>query len=306
MNITLRQLKVFSSVVKHNSYTRAAEDLNLSQPAVSMQIKQLENQVRLPLLEHVGKKIYLTQAGQIVLQHARDVLQQIDDLDAVLNEYKEPGHGRLRIAAATTANYFAPALLRIFHERYPLVSVHLDVTNRKALLAQLAENDVDMVIMGMPPGEMDLEAGSFMENPLVVIAPPDHAFATGKKIPLRALEKEIFLVREKGSGTRQAMERFFRKHDLKITYGMEVSSDEAIKQSVQAGLGLGLMSRDAVQMELTLGRLIIPDIQRFPLMRSWYLVSRKGKHLSPSAQAFRDFVLNEAKGLLRKPPISAL
>jgi DNA-binding transcriptional LysR family regulator len=301
MNITLRQLKVFSSVAKHLSFTRAAEELHLTQPAVSMQVKQLEGQLEIPLFEQLGKKIYLTEAGEEVQHYSRSITQQLDDMATALANLKGLEHGKLRISVATTANYFAPHLLAAFTRRYPGVNVILDVTNRQTLLRQLAENEVDMVIMGKPPAEMELEAGAFMKNPLVIIAPPDHHLVGESQIPLLALEQEVFLLREPGSGTRSAMERFFAQHKITITASMEVSSDEAIKQSVQAGLGLSVMSQDAVEMELTLGRLKILDVADFPIQRYWFVVHRKGKRLSAIAQAFKDFLLNEAAALLDKP-----
>lgn len=301
MNITLRQLKVFSAVAKHLSFTRAAEELHLTQPAVSMQVKQLEGQLEIPLFEQLGKKIYLTEAGEEVHHYSRTISQQLDDMGTALSNLKGLAHGKLRISVATTANYFAPHLLATFTRRFPGVNVILDVTNRQTLLRQLSENEVDMVIMGKPPVEMDLEAGAFMENPLVLIAPPGHHLVGKKQIPLKQLEQEVFLFREPGSGTRSAMERFFTQHETSITASMEVSSDEAIKQSVQAGLGLGVMSQDAVEMEMTLGRLKILDVADFPIQRHWFVVHRRGKRLSAIAQAFKDFLLDEAAELLEKP-----
>lgn len=303
MNITLRQLKVFAAVAKHLSFTRAAEELCLTQPAVSMQVKQLENQLDVALFEQLGKRIYLTEAGEEVFHYSRGIAQQLEELETVLNNLKGMGHGKLRISVATTANYFAPTLLATFCQRFPGVTVSLDVTNRQTLLQQLAENEVDLVIMGQPPTEMELEAGAFMENPLVVVAPPDHPLVQERRIPLQRLEKEVFLVREPGSGTRSAMQRFFDQHDIHITTGMEVGSDEAIKQSVQAGLGLGLLSRDTVQMELTLERLAILDVEHFPILRYWFVVHRKGKRLSAVAQAFKDFLLEDAAQLLGKASV---
>ncbi len=302
MNITLRQLKVFAAVARHLSFTRAAEELCLTQPAVSMQVKQLENQLDIPLFEQLGKRIYLTEAGEEVYHYARNVAQQLDELETVLNNMKGLGQGKLRISVATTANYFAPILLATFCKRFPGVTVSLDVTNRQTLLSQLSENEVDLVIMGQPPEEMELEAGAFMENPLVIVAPPDHPLVKEQAIPLKRLEQETFLVREPGSGTRNAMQRFFDHHDVHVSTGMEVGSDEAIKQSVQAGLGLGLLSKDTIQMELTLGRLAILDVQNFPILRHWYVVHRRGKRLSAVSQAFKQFLLNEAAELLGKPP----
>lgn len=300
MNITLRQLRVFSAVARHLSFTRAAEELCLTQPAVSMQVKQLENQLDVPLFEHLGKKIFLTEMGKEVYHYSRSVLQQIDELQGVLNSLKGLGKGRLKISVASTANYFIPVLLAGFCQRYPGVTVSLDVTNRETLLTQLAENDVDLVIMGQPPGDMDLGAEPFMENPLVIVAPPEHPLAKEKKIPLQRLEQEVFLVREPGSGTRIAMERFFAQHDVRITTGMEVGSNEAIKQSVQAGLGLGLLSRDTVEMELALGRLVILNVAEFPIMRYWYVVHRQGKRLSVVSQTFKDYLIKESPALLGK------
>lgn len=297
-NISLRQLKVFEAVARHLNYTRAAEEFFLTQPAVSMQVKQLEEQLGLALFEQLGKRIHLTEAGQETLAYARTILQQLDELEAVLNRMKGMQGGRLRFSVATTANYFIPTLLGTFSRRFPDVTVSLDVTNRETLLSQLTENIVDLVIMGQPPTGLDVEAQAFMDNPLVVVAPLEHPLAKKKSIPLARLQEEIFLVRESGSGTRIAMERFFNERGMKLKTGMEVGSNEAIKQSVQAGLGLGLLSRATIEQELALKRLAVLDVADFPIMRHWYVVHRLGKRLSPVAQAFREFVLAEAKRLV--------
>lgn len=294
MNITFRQLKVFAAVARHRSFTRAAEELGLSQPAVSMQVKQLENQLDVSLFENLGKKTFLTEAGKEAFQYAREVIRQLEEMENALAGLKGMEKGRLRIAVATTANYFVPTLLGEFCKRFPKVTVSLEVTNRETLLDQLAENETDLVVMGRPPEEADTEAVVFMDNPLVLVAPPGHSLAHARNIPLERLRQEVFLVREPGSGTRVAQERFFSQHDIHITTGMEVGSNEAIKQSVQAGLGLGLLSQDTLEMELTLGRLVILDVQHFPIMRHWYIVHRKGKRLSTVAEAFKQFLVEEA------------
>ena len=293
MHLTLRQLKVFEAVARHLNYTRAAEELHLTQPAVSMQVNQLEGSPGVALFEQLGKRIHLTEAGIEVLGYARSITQQLDELEGILNRMKGLGGGRLRISVATTANYFIPTLLGSFSRRYPDVTISLDVTNRETLLRQLTENTVDLVVMGQPPVEADVEAEAFMDNPLVVVAPPDHPLAGKKKIPLSRLQEETFLVRESGSGTRIAMERFFNERKMKLKTGMEVGSNEAIKQSVQAGLGLGLLSRATTEQELALKRLAVLDVAEFPIMRHWYVVHRKGKRLSAAAEAFRKFVLAE-------------
>jgi DNA-binding transcriptional LysR family regulator len=301
VHLTLRQLNVFEAVARHLNYTRAAEELHLTQPAVSMQVKQLEASLGVALFEQLGKRIHLTETGSEVLGYARSITQQLDELEGILNSMKGLGGGRLRISVATTANYFIPTLLGSFSRRYPDVIVSLDVTNRETLLRQLTENTVDLVVMGQPPAEADVEAQAFMDNPLVVVAPTDHPLAKKQKIPLTRLQEETFLVRESGSGTRIAMERFFSERGMRLKTGMEVGANEAIKQSVQAGLGLGLLSRATIEQELALKRLVVLDVADFPIMRHWFVVHRKGKRLSTAATAFKQFVLMEAGVLLGAP-----
>ncbi|MBT9612174.1 MAG: LysR family transcriptional regulator, partial [Burkholderiales bacterium] len=298
LHLTFRQLSVFDAVARHLSYSRAAQEMHLTQPAVSMQIKQLEENVGLPLFEQLGKKIYLTEAGRELSHYSRVIAQQLSEAETVLNDLKGLQRGRLKISVASTANYFAPQLLANFSQRFPTVTVSLDVTNRQALLAQLANNEMDMAVMGQPPEGLDLVAESFMENPLVVIAPVNHPLATDKKIPLERLQSETFLVREQGSGTRIAMERFFNQHGVQFQAGMEMSSNEAIKQAVQAGLGLGILSLHTIGLELETKRLKVLDVKGFPIMRHWYVVHRKDKRLSTVAQAFKAFLLTEAKQIL--------
>jgi DNA-binding transcriptional LysR family regulator len=213
--------------------------------------------------------------------------------------------GRLHISVASTANYFVPQLLATFCQRYPNVQVSLDVTNRHRLLDALTANETDLVIMGKPPGNMELEAESFMDNPLVVIAPPGHPLANSKDIPLERLQEETFLVREKGSGTRSASERFFVEHGIAMPSTMEMSSSEAIKQGVEAGLGLGLLSLHTLEMELALKRLVILDVRGLPILRKWYIMHRTGKRLSAVAKSFKDFVIREAATMLNLPTLPA-
>jgi DNA-binding transcriptional LysR family regulator len=304
MNITFRQLKIFESVARQLSFTRASEELHLTQPAVSMQIKQLEQAVGLPLFEQIGKKIFLTDAGREFSRYASAITAQLQELDQVVDEMKGLKRGRLTIAVASTANYFVPRLLATFCQRHGgAVSVSLDVTNREQLLKGLVENRNDLVIMGQPPEDMDLVAERFLENPLVVIAPPGHPLTGEKRIPPERLREETFLVREQGSGTRSAMERYFAANNLRLATPMEMSSNEAIKQGVEAGLGLGVVSLHTLAMELALGQLVVLDVIKFPIMRYWYIVYREGKRLSLAAQGFREFVLREAAQLLRAPSL---
>lgn len=301
MNVTLRQLRVFEAVGRLKSYTRAAEELYLSQPGVSMQIKQLESNLGVALFEQLGKKIFLTEAGHELYQASRIVDRQLDETEQILEDLKGVRRGRLMIAVASTANYFAPRLLAVFSARHEAVTVNLDVTNREGLISHLEANDSDMVIMGLPPQKLELEAEAFMDNPLVVIAPPDHALVGKKAITIQRLQEETFIMREPGSGTRIAMERFFAEKSAQLTTAMEMSSNEAIKQAVQAGLGLGIVSLHTLELELEMQRLVVLDVESFPILRHWYIVQRKGKRLSPVARAFKDFVLKESGKILQYP-----
>lgn len=304
MNLTLRQLKIFEAVARHLSFTLASKELHLTQPAVSMQVKQMEEEVGLPLFEQVGKKIFLTEAGEEMQRYAGSVLAILAEASLVFDEMRGLERGRLRIAVASTANYFVPQLLASFCQRYPNVRVSLDVTNRQGLLEALSANDTDLVIMGKPPRNMDLVAESFMDNPLVVIAPPGHPLARERDIPLARLQEETFLVREQGSGTRSAMERFFVDHGVSLSSTMEMSSSESIKQGVEAGLGFGLLSLHTLEMELTLKRLVILDVRELPILRKWYVMHRSGKRLSGVAQHFKDFVLKESATILNLPKLA--
>lgn len=298
LHVTLRQLKVFESVARNLSFSRAAEELYLSQPAVSMQIKQLEDNIGLPLFEQMGKKIFLTDAGHELHHYSRSISGQLADMELALDELKGLERGKLNISVVSTANYFAPNLLAKFCQRYSGVTVSLNVSNRETVLRQLADNVTDLAIMGQPPDNQDIATESFMENPLVVIAPPDHPLSKLRRIPVKRLGQETFLLREPGSGTRGAMERFFAAHQISINRGMETDTNEAIKQAVQAGMGLGIMSLHTAELELLTNRLKVLDVQDFPIIRHWHVVHRKNKRLSCVAQAFREFLLKEAPGLM--------
>lgn len=298
MNVTFRQLKVFEAVARHLSFTQAAQELHLTQPAVSMQIKQLEEEVGLPLFEQLGKKVFLTQAGEEMYHYSRSIANELSEAEEVLEQLKGVKRGHLVLAVASTANYFATRILAAFSKQFPDVTFSLDVTNRAVLLQQLEHNEADIVIMGRPPADMHLIMEPFMENPLVVIAPPNHPLVSVKQVQLSDLKDEPFLFREKGSGTRIAMERFFEDHGVTLKTGMEMASNEAIKQAVEAGLGLGIVSIHTLELELETRRLAVLNVREFPILRHWYLVHREGKRLSPVAEEFRRFVLNEAKQVI--------
>lgn len=296
MHITIRQLKVFDAVANHLSFTKAAEELHLTQPAVSMQIKQLESAVGLPLFEVFGKKVYLTYAGNVFLGHARLLLEQLrlaaEEVDAI----KGIDGGSIKVLIASTVNYFAARLLAKFCQIHEKVHVSLEVTNRKTLLQKLVENQPDIVLMGQPPTDIDLDAEPFMTNPLIVIASTAHPLAASKSpISVKQLAAERIILREPGSGTRNAVERFFVDKDISPVSQTVMTSNEAIKQTVEAGLGVAIVSVHTVELELAVGRLAQLNVLGFPINRKWYVAHRAGKQLSATARAFRDFVLMEGR-----------
>lgn len=303
LNITLRQMMVFSSVAKHLSFTRAAEELHLTQPAVSMQIKQLEDVIGHKVLEQFGKKNYLTEAGREMQYYVKQILDLLDETEEVMEDLKGLRKGTLDISVATTANEFATRILAAFSKEHEELNYRLDVTNRKTLLSQLTNNEKDLVIMGRPPNSMELEMEPIMENPLVVIAAADHPLSKMRNIPLSELVKHTFVVREKDSGTRIAIERFFEKHNVTMSSSMEMTSNEAIKQAVQAGLGLGIVSIHTLELELETKRIAILDVAHFPIIRHWYVVYKHGKRLSGIAEAFKQYILENAKSFVH-PEIS--
>jgi DNA-binding transcriptional LysR family regulator len=295
MNITLKQLKVFERVAKRLSFTRAAEDLYLTQPAVSMQIKQFEETIGLPLFERIGKKIYLTRAGEELYKLSKAITRQLEEAEHLIEELKGSEGGRLVVAVASTVHYFAIRLLAEFCKHYPKVKVRFKVTNRKGLLQLLEDNEADIILMGLPPEDIDLVSEPFMDNPLVVIAPATHALAGLRSIELEDLRGETFLMREQGSGTRTSAERFLGERGLTLSTSMEMNTNDAIKQGVEVGLGLSVVSLHTIDRELTDGRLVVLDVLHFPIVRKWYMVHRTGKRLSSVGHAFKEFVRNEAQ-----------
>jgi len=302
MNITLRQLAVFEATSRHLSFTKAAVELHLTQPAVSMQVKLLESQVGLPLFELLGRKIYLTEVGRELQAYSRRITRSLSEFEDYLDEIKGNQRGQLAVSVATTASHFATRLLADFSRHYEGVQISLDVTNRETLYQQLSNNETDMVIMGLPPKHLKLESKIFMDNPLVLIAPTQHPLCQQQAIPLNQFAEEKFVVREEASGTRHAIERFFSDHNVPFNTGMEMTSNEAIKQAVGAGLGLGIVSLHTLELELKTEQVRILDVTGLPIMRHWYITHCKEKRLSPIAETFKRFVLKEAQKFLYLPP----
>src|SRR5512134_3518166 len=296
--VTIRQLQIFVTAADHLSFARTSEQLHLTQAAVSLQIKQLETMVGLALFERRGKKLALTEAGEHLLRYARQILDALKDADAAISALKGLRGGHVRMGVVSTAKYFAPALLAQFHRRHPGVRVSLSVNNREVIVRDLERGEIDVAVMGTPPQRFETTAVAFADNPLVVIAPATHPLAHRRRIPLSALSGETFMVREQGSGTRSSMERFFAERGFAPKIGSVMSSNETIKQAVMAGMGLALISRHTIGLELAAGRLAELDVSGLPLMRRWYVVRRAGRFESPASTAFVDFVVDSAPDVL--------
>lgn len=296
-NATLRQLKVFETVARHLSFSRAAEELHLTQPAVSTQVKQLQDHVGLPLLEQLGKKIYLTTAGRELLQRSRTIIHQFKEAEEAFAVLRGVSGGQLKVAVIS-AGYFFPRLLADFCRRYNNVGVQLLVNNREAVMRQLADNEIDIAIMGRLPPAGDLVAAAFAPHPYVIIAAPDHPLARRRHIPLKTVLNEKFIIRERGSDTHTTMREAFGRRTSTMHTVMEIKSNETVKQAVAVGMGIGFISLHTITHETRDRQLVLLDVQGFPIISNWYVVHRKSKHLPAVAAAFKEFLLAEGEKLI--------
>jgi DNA-binding transcriptional LysR family regulator len=296
---SLRQLRVFEAAATSRSFSKAAETLHLTQPGVSMHIKELETNAGLPLFERIGRKLYVTEAGQELLTRARDILRALKEAEDTLDGLKGLRRGRINLAVVSTAKYFVPQLLALFGKDFPELEIRLAVNNRNSVIEQLVANEVDLAIMGRSPQSLDTVAEPFAQNPHVIIAAPDHPLAARHRISVAVVAQENFIVREPGSGTRLAMQQFFEDLQLRFTVGMEMASNETIKQAVMAGMGLSFISRHTIELELQTNRLVVLDVVGMPVIRQWHVAHLAKKRLSPTASAFKQFVLTHGRELLR-------
>jgi LysR family transcriptional regulator, low CO2-responsive transcriptional regulator len=297
---TLRQLRAFAEVARRLSYTAAAKSLHLTQPAVSMQVRLLEQAAGLPLLEQMGRRVHLTDAGRELLRYAAGISDLLREAEDAMNALQGVGGGELSIAVTSTAKYFAPRLLAEFRHRHPDARLRLAVSNREAVVRELTNNTVDLAIMGRPPRGLDTEAAPFARHPIGIIAAPDHPLAGRKRLPLARLAGETFIIRERGSGTRAAMEHVFAERGFKARETLEMSSNETIKQAVMAGMGIAFLSMHTIGLELRARRLALLPVAGLPVMREWYVIHRRGKRLSPAAQAFKSFLLEQGAALIAR------
>jgi LysR family transcriptional regulator, low CO2-responsive transcriptional regulator len=299
-NATLRQLKVFEAVARHLSFSRAAEELHLTQPAVSTQVRKLEEHAGLPLFEQLGKKIHLTPAGAQMLDSSRAIIQQFQEAEEAMTQFKGVSGGKLNVTVISAGDYFFPRLLVEFARRHSGVTLNFGVCNREELLGQLAANLTDLAIMVRPPVDADTVAEAFAPHPYVIVAAPDHPLVARKRIPVSRLAREPFIVREKGSDTWHSMEDGFGEHLGDLNMAMEIKSTETIKQAVMAGMGVSFLSAHTISRELQAKSLAVLDVQGFPLMLNWYVVHRRSKRLPPVAQAFKRFLMTDGAALLEQ------
>ncbi len=287
--MNLHHLRIFQVVVKHLNFSRAADELLISQSAVSMHVKSLESAFGLPLFEKTGHRIKLTDAGLALWEYSHKIFGVIEETRQVLEGMKSGNIGHLRVSADTTVGvYVVPEYLGQFRRAYPRVSIMLDVANRTRVIDKIIARESDLAVMGQVPDDgEDWDATPFMDNELVVIAPPDHPLARGHEVPASALAGEAWLVRESGSGTRAAMERYFEREGVRYHVSMELGNNSTIKQSVANGLGIAVISAKVIQLELQARRLIVLPVQGFPLKRSWYVAHLRGRFLPQPAQAFK-------------------
>jgi LysR family transcriptional regulator, low CO2-responsive transcriptional regulator len=300
LNVTLRQLQVFAAAARHLSFARAAEELHLSAPAISMQIKELESVVGLLLFDRSGRTLTLSTPGEYFLLHARRMLSALRDAEDTMVRLKGVRIGKLTLGMASTAKYFVPRLLAEFRREHPAIEFRLEIGNRQALVEMLHRNEVDLAIMGRPPRELNTRAEPFAPNPLVMIASPDHPLARLPDVPPALLANELFLVREKGSGTRASMDIFFKEKRIHPAGAMEMPSNETIKQAVMASMGLGFLSLHTMRLEVGAGLIKLLEVDGLPLVRLWHIVNLQAKLLSPAAEALRYFVLEHGQAILSR------
>jgi DNA-binding transcriptional LysR family regulator len=291
--VTLRQLRIFDAAARHLHFGRAAAELHLTQPAVSIQLKELELELGMPLFERMGRRTHLTSVGAELSAHVRDLLVRLREADDAMTSLKGGTAGELHIAATTTSEYFAPRLLAQFRRGVPGLRIRLTVDNREAVVRSLADNTVDLAVMGRAPPELDTVAIPFARHPLAIVAAPDHPLAGRRRLRLAQLAAETFLIRERGSGTRDAMERAFAAQRFRPAEMIETGSNETIKQAVMAGMGVSFLSLHTVGLETATQRLVVLAVAGMPVMRDWFVIQRQRKHISPAAAAFRDYLVAE-------------
>lgn len=294
-SLTLRQLQIFVAAAKNLSFARTAEELHLTPPAVSMQLKQLEENIGLPLFERSGREVRLTAAGGLFVHHAARILGEIKDTEFSLQSLLDAETGQITVGMVSTAKYFMPRMLAGYSRQNQGVDVQFMVGNREIILQKLVDNELDLAIMGRMPSEVDATSLPMAVHPYVIVAPPNHPLAEATSFDIQELRGETFLLREEGSGSRRVAEEMFKNHLFTPAKTLSLGSNETIKQAVMAGMGISLISLHTLMLELKTGALKILDVQGTPIERKWYLVHMNGKRLLPSGQRFKSYLLENAE-----------
>ena len=295
---TLRQLDTFLEVARELSISRTAENLHVTQPAISMQMRQLEEAAGMPLYEQTGRKIRLTDAGQDFQQYAIAAIAQLKQLEDAMAERRGIKKGRVELAIVSTVKYFVPMLLVRFRKKFPDIEVVLQIHNRESIVNLLTRNEIDLVIMGHTPDTIECISTAFATNPMGVICAPEHPLSRRRHAPLSILNEQDFVVRESGSGTRKLMEQLFAEYGINPHIVMEMPSNETIKQAVMAGMGLSFLSLRTTRHELASGHLVLLNIEGLPIVRHWHVTHLASKRLSPAASVLKSFMIEEAGPLI--------
>lgn len=295
---TLRQLDTFLEVARTGSVSRAADNLHVTQPAVSMQLRQLEDSLGLPLFEVVGRRVRLTEAGRDAEQCAVAAIARLRELDDLAAAHCGLKKGKVDLAVVSTTKYFMPMLLVRFRAMFPDIAISLQIHNRESIMKLLARNEVDLIIMGRVPDAMDCSSSEFATNPMGVVCAPGHPLSRRRGADMSILQGQEFVVREPGSGTRSTMQQLFAEHGITPAVVMEMPSNESIKQAVMAGMGMSFLSLRTVRHELASGHMVLVDIVGLPVVRQWYVTHLNAKRLSPAAEALKHFLVAEGGPLI--------
>ncbi|HVZ44827.1 MAG TPA: LysR substrate-binding domain-containing protein [Ramlibacter sp.] len=297
--VTLRQLQIFIAAATGGGYARAGEQLHMTQPAISMQMTKLSACVGLPLFEKRGRSVHLTRAGEQLLPYARRIEQTLREASEAIEAFRGLRHGAVRVGLVTTARHFAPRLVSQFRVQHPEIEVEVSIANREGTIALLEESRIDVAVMGRPPPRLPVVAHPFARHPHGIIASPDHPLARRRRLPPERLAEERFIVREPGSGTRDAMEMFLAEHHVaKPRISQEMTSNESIKQAVIAGMGLAFISLHTVELERRAGQLVLLDVKGLPVARTWYVLHAASHILPPAGKAFLEFMRTDAPALM--------
>jgi len=300
LNISSRQLRIFVAAAKHLNFTRAAEEVHISPPAISMQIKEIESHLGAPLFNREKKNMYLSPAGEYFLNHARHILQTLNEAEKVIGQLKGDQIEIIKVGIISTAQYFLPQILKMFREKYGEFKIILEVRNREQLIDLLRDGKIDIAVMGLVPKEIDTKIYVIANHPHVFVASANHSLSKLKKIDPQSLNDFDLITRESGSGTRAHMELFFQDNDIQPNIIMEMSSNESIKQAVIADLGISFVSQHTIASEIKEGVLKILDVKNTPILRKWHVVTLNPRSLTRSVELLKDFILSQSQTILSK------